>query len=106
MTAGSCRGCTPPARRPASAVAECTAIARWKGHSWAAACFPGAMPGARRRRQRDRMREMRASGLAAVLAIIGWVNPALSETIDINGIARSYTIQLPDKNPAPLVIVL
>ena len=49
---------------------------------------------------------MRMSGLAAILAITCWANPALSETIDINGIVRSYTIQLPDKKPAPLVIVL
>jgi polyhydroxybutyrate depolymerase len=49
---------------------------------------------------------MRISGLAAILAITCCGNPALSETIDINGIARSYTIQLPDKKPAPLVIVL
>jgi polyhydroxybutyrate depolymerase len=49
---------------------------------------------------------MRVSGLAAVLAITCWENPALSETIDINGITRSYTIQLPDKKPAPLVVVL
>src|SRR5205814_1523229 len=47
----SCRGSTPPARRPASAVAACTAIVRWKALSWAAACFLAAMPGAQQRRR-------------------------------------------------------
>ena len=50
-TARSCRGSTPPARSPASAAAACTAIARWKAPSSAAACFRAAMPGGRRRRR-------------------------------------------------------
>src|SRR2546430_15144759 len=47
----SCRGSTPPARRPASAVAACTAIVRWKALFWAAACFLAATPGAQQRRR-------------------------------------------------------
>ena len=49
---------------------------------------------------------MRVSGLAVILAIICWGCPALSDTIDINGIARTYSIQRSDTKPAPLVIVL
>jgi polyhydroxybutyrate depolymerase len=49
---------------------------------------------------------MRVSGLAIVLAITGWGTPALSDTIDINGMARSYIVQPADLKPAPLVIVL
>ena len=41
--------CTPPAKRPVSAAAACTATVRWKAPFSAAACFPGATPGARRR---------------------------------------------------------
>ena len=43
--------------------------------------------------------------LAAVL-VICWGCPALADTIDINGVARSYSVQLPATKPAPLVIVL
>jgi polyhydroxybutyrate depolymerase len=49
---------------------------------------------------------MRVSGLATILAIICWGNPALSDTIDINGMVRTYSIQRSDTKPAPLVIVL
>jgi polyhydroxybutyrate depolymerase len=49
---------------------------------------------------------MRVSGLAIVLAITGWGTPALSDTININGMARSYIVQPADLKPAPLVIVL
>src|SRR5260370_34645988 len=50
-------------------------------------------------------RSMRASGLAVVLAAC-CACPALSDSIGINGVARTFTAQLPDKKPAPLVIVL
>ena len=49
---------------------------------------------------------MRAAGLAVVSAIACGASPAWADTIDINGIARTYTAKLPDKRPAPLVIVL
>jgi polyhydroxybutyrate depolymerase len=49
---------------------------------------------------------MRVSGLAVILAIICWGNSALSDTIDINGVARTYILQRADTRPAPLVIVL
>jgi polyhydroxybutyrate depolymerase len=49
---------------------------------------------------------MRASGLAIILAVTCWGNPALSDTIDINGVARTYILQRSDTRPAPLVIVL
>lgn len=51
-------------------------------------------------------RFMRVSGFAVILAITCWGYPALSDTIDINGMARSYTVQFPDTKSAPLVIVL
>jgi polyhydroxybutyrate depolymerase len=58
----------------------------------------------------ERVRTMnqfpRLSGLAAVFAIAGWVFPALSDTIAVNGVTRTFTAQLPAKRPAPLVIVL
>jgi polyhydroxybutyrate depolymerase len=47
-----------------------------------------------------------ASGLALVLAITGWGDPALSDSIDINGVARTFTLQRADTKPAPLVVVL
>ena len=37
-----CPACTPRARSPASAAAGCTATARWRGRSWAAASSPAA----------------------------------------------------------------
>jgi polyhydroxybutyrate depolymerase len=48
---------------------------------------------------------MRVVRLAAVL-VICWGCPALADSIDIKGVARSYTVQLPATKPAPLVIVL
>jgi polyhydroxybutyrate depolymerase len=42
----------------------------------------------------------------AVVFLICWGCPALAETIDIKGVARSYSVQLPARKPAPLVIVL
>ena len=48
---------------------------------------------------------LRLFRLAAVLAIC-WGCPALAETIDIKGVARSYSVQLAGTKPAPLVIVL
>ena len=48
----------------------------------------------------------RRSGSAIVLALVGWGCPALADTIDINGVTRSYTVQLAAARPAPLVIVL
>ncbi len=33
-------------------------------------------------------------------------SPALADTIDINGVPRSYAVQLAEAKPAPLVIVL
>jgi polyhydroxybutyrate depolymerase len=46
------------------------------------------------------------SGLAAIVAIACLVRPALSETLEIGSVTRTYTAQLPDTKPAPLVIVL
>ena len=48
---------------------------------------------------------LRASGIAAILAIC-WGCPALADSIDIKGVARSYSVQLPATKPTPLVIVL
>jgi polyhydroxybutyrate depolymerase len=48
---------------------------------------------------------LRVFRLAAAL-VICWGCPALAETIDIKGVARSYSVQLPATKPAPLVIVL
>ena len=44
--------------------------------------------------------------LTVVLALMCWGCPALADTIDINGVTRTFTAQLPDARPAPLVIVL
>ena len=49
---------------------------------------------------------MRLSGLAVVVAIVCCAGPALSDTIGVDGITRTFTAQLPDTRPAPLVIVL
>ncbi len=49
---------------------------------------------------------MRALSLVIILAVSIGGYPALSDTIDINGVVRNYIVQLPDKKPAPLVIVL
>jgi polyhydroxybutyrate depolymerase len=45
-------------------------------------------------------------GFASVAAIIGCANPALSDTLDVGGVTRTYTAQLSETKPAPLVIVL
>ncbi|MCK1393868.1 PHB depolymerase family esterase [Bradyrhizobium sp. 1] len=42
----------------------------------------------------------------ALLAGLAAAPAASAETIDVNGVMRSYTAQLPAKRPAPLVIVL
>ena len=39
-----CPACTPPGRRRVSAAAACTATARWRAPSWAAASSPAAPP--------------------------------------------------------------
>ncbi|WP_448034942.1 alpha/beta hydrolase family esterase [Bradyrhizobium liaoningense] len=49
------------------------------------------------------LRWMRIAALAASLAA---ASAASAVTIDVNGVKRSYTAQLPAKRPAPLVIVL
>ena len=49
---------------------------------------------------------MRAAGLAVFTAIACCASPAWSDSISINGIARTFMTQLPDARPAPLVIVL
>jgi polyhydroxybutyrate depolymerase len=43
---------------------------------------------------------------ALVGALASGASPALAERIDINGVTRTFTAQLPDKRPAPLVIAL
>ena len=44
--------------------------------------------------------------IASVFAIAIIARPALSETIGVGGVARSFLAQLPETRPAPLVIVL
>jgi len=44
--------------------------------------------------------------LASVAALIWCATPALAETLDVGGVTRTFTAQLPDTQPAPLVIVL
>jgi polyhydroxybutyrate depolymerase len=44
--------------------------------------------------------------IAALLAGLSVASAASADTIDVNGVMRSYTVQLPAKRPAPLVIVL
>ena len=44
--------------------------------------------------------------LASAAAIIWCANPARADTIDIGEVTRTYTAQLPDTKPVPLVIVL
>jgi polyhydroxybutyrate depolymerase len=51
-------------------------------------------------------RGLRLIGLAAMAAIISCTNPVLADTIDIGGVTRTYTAQLPETKPAALVIVL
>lgn len=40
------------------------------------------------------------------LAVIWCFSPASADTVDVDGVKRSYTAQLPAKKPAPLVVVL
>ena len=49
---------------------------------------------------------LRGSGIAITLAIACCAEPALSDSIGVNGVTRTFTAQLPDTKPAPLVIVL
>ena len=49
---------------------------------------------------------MRRFGPALALALACWGCTAFADTIDSSGVARTYTVQLPDNKPAPLVIVL
>jgi polyhydroxybutyrate depolymerase len=44
--------------------------------------------------------------LAAITILACWAVPALSDTIMVGGVARSFAAQLADTRPAPLVIVL
>src|SRR5882672_7184441 len=44
--------------------------------------------------------------IASVFAITSVARPALSETISVGGVTRSFFAQFPDTKPAPLVIVL
>lgn len=46
---------------------------------------------------------MRIGVLVAALAV---APAAFADTIDVNGVKRSYTVQLPAKKPVPLVVVL
>lgn len=48
----------------------------------------------------------RLSGTAVAGAMMVWACAGLADTLDINGVARSYTVQLPAITPAPLVMVL
>ena len=48
----------------------------------------------------------RLSGTAVAGAMMVWGCAGLADTLDINGVARSYTVQLPATKPASLVIVL
>ena len=51
-------------------------------------------------------RLMRGSGLAVALTIACCAGPAWPDSISIDGVARSYTLQRSGDKPAPLVIVL
>ncbi|MGY8706979.1 PHB depolymerase family esterase [Bradyrhizobium sp. 18BD] len=44
--------------------------------------------------------------IGACLAALSVVSAASADTIDVNGVKRSYTAQLPAKKPVPLVVVL
>src|SRR5882757_1594171 len=44
--------------------------------------------------------------IASAFTIASVARPALSDTINIGGVTRSFVAQLPDTKPAPLVIVL
>ena len=64
--------CSRPGRSPGSAAAGCTATARWKGHSWAAACSAAgrraAPPAARRHPEQL---ALTVSGRLVVAAVFG-----------------------------------
>ncbi len=51
------------------------------------------------------LRSRRALVVLALATILSG-RAALADTIEINGVARSYTVQFPDRKPAPLVVVL
>jgi polyhydroxybutyrate depolymerase len=51
-------------------------------------------------------RAIRLLIIASVFTIASVARPALSDTINIGGVSRSFVAQLPDTKPAPLVIVL
>lgn len=44
--------------------------------------------------------------IGALLAAVALASAASADTIDVNGVKRSYAAQLPAKKPAPLVVVL
>ena len=44
--------------------------------------------------------------IGAFLALLAAAPAAAADTIDVNGVKRSYTAQIPAKRPAPLVVVL
>jgi polyhydroxybutyrate depolymerase len=44
--------------------------------------------------------------VAALVASLAFAATASADTIDVGGVMRSYTAQLPAKQPAPLVVVL
>ena len=44
--------------------------------------------------------------IATLVAALAAASAASADTIDVNGVKRSYTAQLPGKRPAPLVVVL
>ncbi|WP_275193648.1 PHB depolymerase family esterase [Bradyrhizobium sp. CSA207] len=44
--------------------------------------------------------------IAALVAALAAAPPAFADTIDVGGVKRSYSAQLPAKKPAPLVVVL
>lgn len=49
---------------------------------------------------------LRRFGIAAIVATALAAAPACADTIDVNGVTRTFTLQPPAKRPAPLVIVL
>jgi polyhydroxybutyrate depolymerase len=49
---------------------------------------------------------LQVSRITIALATVCCARPALSETISINGVARTFLAQFPETRPAPLVIVL
>jgi polyhydroxybutyrate depolymerase len=55
---------------------------------------------------KNRIAPPRILVLGAIAALVGALAPSRAETIDVNGVARTFTTQLPDTKPAPLVIAL